>query len=93
MERRVKVIGFNQEIELILVDEEGLGDVKFIHPSTGAECQEIEQIKYGWSFQSLIENEEYQKLMDAANEAIMDNMIFDFFENLEILDIHSTIYG
>lgn len=93
MERRVKVRGFNQEIELILVDEESFGDVKFIHPGTGAECQKIKQIRTGWSFQSSKENEEYQKLIDSINESIEDNMIFDFFENLETLDIHSTIYG
>ena len=44
MERKVKIVGYGQEIELVLIDEYDF-EVKYTHPSTGQECQEIEKIK------------------------------------------------
>lgn len=92
--RTMKIIGYNQEIELEIIDEYGENfETRYIHPQTGSSCQEIEQIKYGWSFQSNTENENYQRLINSIKEMEADNMTFDWVQDTEVLNIHDTPYG
>ena len=94
MERNVKIVGYGQEIELVLINEyEDDFEVKYTHPSTGQECQEIEQIKTGWSFQDNKSNENYQKLIDAIKKMGEDDMTFEWCQDAEVVNIEDTPYG
>ena len=95
MESRIcKVTGFGQEIKLEIIDEYGDNfEVRYIHPSTGQSQQEIEQIKYGWTFQNKEDQKNYEKLINAIKEMGADKMTFDWCQDSDILIIEDTPYG
>lgn len=92
-ERNVKIIGYGEEIEVELVNEfEDDFEVRYYHPQTGETQQEIKQIKTGWSFQSEVKNENYDKLINAISEMESDDMLFDYCQDVSVLNIEDTPY-
>ena len=90
MKKKVKIFGYNEEIEIVLELDEYFNflNVQYVHPKTGECFEEIDNIKRDWNC-----SENFKDLIEATYNVFENLDVSNYFKTSKSLDIETTIYG